>query len=418
MRIAFDSVILKNLAQRFGAAKNGSVTIMFSLMLVPMLALVGMGIEYGSAVIARSKIQNITDSAALAAGREFQISGDTAAARTKAENYYNAAVGAIMDNDSQFNFPSPSVAIDAVTGTMTIVGTGTMKTRFTRVVNFDQYELGARTEAMLSIGGNDQSIEIAMMLDVTGSMGGSKIADMKVAAKDVVEILVANDQSNHSSRVALAPFSRSVKVGSYYQAVTGYSPVSGSKTCVTERTGSQKFTDAAPGTGAYVKRYNTSYSCKPTSPIVPLTDDKDLLNATIDSFSAGGYTAGHIGTAWAWYLVSPKWNNIWPVESQATDYNQSDTIKAVILLTDGEYNTQYSSNGSSNYQARQLCENMKAEGVVVYTVGFELSASSAIDTMEQCATSNDHYYLAEDGDALKLAFRDIAFKLAQLRLSK
>ena len=418
MRTKFNSVVLNDVGQRFRAAKNGSVTIMFSLMLVPMLAIVGMGIEYGSAVIARSKIQNITDSAALAAGREFQITGDTAAAQTKAENYFNAAVRAIMDNNSQFNFPTPSVTINPVTGTMTIVSTGTMKTRFTQVINFDQYELGARTEAVLSMGGNDQSIEVAMMLDVTGSMGGSKIADMKVAAKDVIEILVANDQSNHTSRVALAPFSRSVKVGSYFQAVTGNSPVSSSKTCVTERTGGQKFTDAAPGAGAYVQQYNTSYSCKPTSAIVPLTDDKDLLNATIDSFSAGGYTAGHIGTAWAWYMVSPKWNSVWPAQSQATDYNQDDTIKAVILLTDGQYNTQYSSNGSSNYQARQLCENMKAEGVVVYTVGFELSASSAIETMEQCATSDSHYYLAEDGDALKLAFRDIAFKLAQLRLSK
>ena len=418
MRKTFNLNSLRQCCGRFGWDKGGNVTMIFAMMLVPLGAIVGLGLEYGTVVSARSKVQSIADSAALAAGREFQVSGDISASALVAENFYNAAVAKMKSDNARLHIPTPSVTIDSQTGTMTILTTGILYTQFARLVNFNQFDFGSRTEAVLSMGGGDQSIEVAMMLDVTGSMGGSKIVDMKAAAKDVIEILVANDQSDHTSRVALAPFSRSVKVGPYYQAVTGSSPVSGNKTCVTERTGSQKFSDAPPASGQYVKKYNTSYKCRPSSKIVPLTDDKNLLNATIDSFNASGSTAGHIGTAWAWYMVSPNWNNVWPTESQATAYNQEDTIKSVILLTDGQYNTQYSSNGSSDYQARQLCENMKAEGVIVYTVGFELTASSAIATMEQCASSESHYYLADDGDALKLAFRDIAFKLAQLRLSK
>ena len=403
---------------RFSRSNDGGVTMLFGLMIVPLIAIIGLGLEYGSVVSARSKVQNFADSAALAAGREFQISGNAAAAEQKAADYFNAAVAEMITNDSRFTIPNPSITVDPNSGTMTINVSGVMRTSFSRVLNFDEFNFGTISQAVLAMGGGNQNIEIAMMLDVTGSMGGSKIADMKLAAKDVIEILVANDQSNHVSRVALAPFSRSVKVGSYYQAVTGQVPVASNKTCVTERTGSQKFTDAAPGSGQYVEQYDVTKSCRPTAKIVPLTDDKNLLNSTIDSFSASGMTAGHLGTAWAWYLVSPNWNSIWPQESQAIGYNDTDTIKAVILLTDGQYNTQYSSNGSSDYQARQLCANMKQAGVVVYTVGFELTASSAIQTMEQCATSESHYYLAEDGDELRMAFRDIAFKLAQLRLSK
>ena len=186
----------------------------------------------------------------------------------------------------------------------------------TQVLGVNEMALGAQSEAVLAMGGGDQDLEVAMMLDVTGSMGGSKIADMKLAAKDLVEILVADDQSKHTSRVALAPFSRAVKVGSYFKAVTGSKPSRSWRTCVTERTGPEKYTDAAPGAGKYVEKYSGWY-CRPRAKIVPLTSNKTLLNSTIDSFSATGATAGHIGTAWAWYLVSPKWNSVWPASPAA-----------------------------------------------------------------------------------------------------
>lgn len=406
-----------NILQRFRRSNSGSFAILFTLALIPLMGIIGMGVEFGQAVIARSKLQHIADSAALAAGREFQVNGDVSAAEARAVSFYNSAVATMMSNGNRYDIPSPSITVDEMTGTMTINAAGTMNTAFLRVIHMDQIEFSTRTEAVLKIGNNNESIEVAMMLDVTGSMGGSKIQDMKEAAKDVIEILVANDQVHHTSRVALAPFSRTVNVGSnYFKKVTN-KKVKNGVTCVTERTSNQRYTDFAPGNGHWLKKYKNG-SCAPNSTIVPLTDDKTLLNATIDSFNASGMTAGHLGTAWAWYLVSPKWNNIWPADSQATPYNQDNSIKAVILMTDGQYNQVYSNNGSSDHQARQLCANMKDEGVVVYTVGFELTASNAIETMQQCASSTSHYYLAEDGDELKLAFRDIAFKLAQLRLSQ
>ena len=61
------------------------------------------------------------------------------------------------------------------------------------------------------------------------------------------------------------------------------------------------------------------------------------------------------------------------------------TAKIAILMTDGEYNTQYdvngintdrtpgagaAANGTSATQAKALCTGMKAKGIEVYTVGF------------------------------------------------
>ena len=87
-------------------------------------------------------------------------------------------------------------------------------------------------------------------------------------------------------------------------------------------------------------------------------------------------------------------------------------------MTDGEYNTKYSGSSSAT-QARALCTAMKAKGVTVYTVGFAISAGGEADmTMAQCATDDEHYYSADDPDALRSAFRDIALKIATLRLTQ
>jgi hypothetical protein len=123
-------------------------------------------------------------------------------------------------------------------------------------------------------------------------------------------------------------------------------------------------------------------------------------------------------------------------------YGTDSVQKIAILMTDGEYNTQYDSNGiSANYgsttscpqaangcstpQARALCTAMKAKGITIYTVGFQLGGNqTAIDTLSQCASPPTSpldpvkFYNADDGDQLKQAFRDIALKLTSLYLSK
>ncbi len=87
-------------------------------------------------------------------------------------------------------------------------------------------------------------------------------------------------------------------------------------------------------------------------------------------------------------------------------------------MTDGDYNQQYS-GPSSTTQARTLCANMKAKGIIVNTVGFQISAGGAADTtLRQCATDATFYYSAGDGDTLRMVFRDIALKIATLRLAE
>ena len=70
--------------------------------------------------------------------------------------------------------------------------------------------------------------------------------------------------------------------------------------------------------------------------------------------------------------------------------------------------------------AKRFSAAMKAKGITVYTVGFEIGGSSSVasQTLQQCATDPNKYYNADDGEELKQAFRDIALKLSSLYISK
>ncbi|MCB1512269.1 MAG: VWA domain-containing protein, partial [Hyphomicrobiaceae bacterium] len=287
-------------------------------------------------------------------------------------------------------------------------------------VGLPELPVNAAAQAMISAGGNaDSSVEISLMLDVTGSMGGQKIADLKAAAKDLIDIVVWDDQSRQTSRVAIAPFSEHVNVGrADYQAIVGVTPPGSgnAQTCIRERRGMDRYTDAAPGTGNWFDPGAETWQCKPQSTIMPLSNNKSALKAHIDSLSAEGYTAGHLGTAWAWYTLSPNWNTVWTTNSHAAPYT-SKTRKIAVLMTDGEYNRAYS-GATSAEQARAICANMKSSGITVYTIGFQIAAGGeAYQTLSQCASSSSHFFNSTTGNELRQAFREIALQVVTLRLS-
>ena len=451
--------------RRFGDDRKGDVAITFGLMAVAMFLFVGAAVDLGRWVHARSQTLAAMDSAVLAAARMIQLdSGDVSGAMQAAQRFYQENVR------NRLPLESDSVSF-AMTGdglAVTASGNAFIRTPFMSLANVERLPLmtGNSAEyprAELAVGGNaEQSIEISMMLDITGSMGGTKLADMKAAAKDLIDIVVWADQSQYTSKVALAPFSAAVNPGSLVGGIA-YNPTTprslnfrdganrnyNRSDCVSERQGSSRYTDAAPtGSNRLPRVYTSNGNCSPGSSasVMPLTSDKTALKNRIDSFSASGATAGHLGTAWAWYLLSPNWASVLPSGSQPASYSAPDLQKIAVLMTDGEYNMQYcntssttgvsapdrnsnggnntklsctTANASSTSQARSLCTNMKNAGITVYTVGFDIPVNSTADqTMQQCATSPGHYYSAQGGEQLRQAFRDIALKISTLYLSR
>ena len=413
------------LVARFAREKAGNVAMIFALTIVPVIGLVGGAVEFGKSFQERTKLQAALDGAVLAAGREFQVTGSQSAAKERAvaffnESMSNGASGAITKN-----------TVDPQSNILTLGGQVSSPSPFLSIVGVKSITVVAEAQAMLAVGGNSEvNLEVSLMLDITGSMSGSKIMDLKAAAKDLIDIVVWDDQSEWYSKVALAPFSPYVNLGGYFKAVTNRDPYGTgyNRTCVKERVDVERYLDGPPTNNWHFVAYGWNsigavvrerdYDCKTKTPIQPLTKDKDLLKSVIDSMSAGGSTAGHLGTAWSWYMLSPRWSNIWKGENLPGPYNDPTIRKIAVLMTDGQYNTRY--NGpQSTRQARRFCESMKLAGLEIFTIGFQLDSRTALATLrDYCASDRSHHYDADSGDALRQAFRDIALRLAQLRLSK
>ncbi len=189
-----------------------------------------------------------------------------------------------------------------------------------------------------------------------------------------------------------------------------------------ERGYSQAISNSPSSSGAL----STSYqSCQASVPI-PLTDDKELLNAHVSSLVAGGGTAGHIGLAWGWYLISPNWSSIWPEESEPRAYDDETSIRAVILMTDGDFNSTHPLALTGSFQqAQALCDEMKATdpNMMIYTVGFQVpdtvqTTGSGETILEYCATDAAHTFDAANGEQLRQAYQEIARDIADLHLKQ
>ncbi|WP_332701248.1 TadE/TadG family type IV pilus assembly protein, partial [Devosia sp.] len=433
-------------ARRMTRDEGGASAVFFAvalLMLTPMtLGLVDVYIS----TTQRGQLQDALDTATLYAARS------SATTTAEIDTIGDAALIANLVLPEGESIVESNFVLDGVK----VVGSAAVTPPGISPQIWNQQNLRATSEVVR----NSNHVEVALVLDTTGSMSGQKLTDMKTAAKDLVDIVVQDIQTPYYSKMAIVPYSMAVNVGSYASSVrgspkAGQNPTRGTNdvppyttfrfknadwnnrdwtinSCVTERTGAEAYTDAAPNTNAALVGPNyqssTSY-CTAVSEIQPLSTSKTTLKNKINGFTATGVTAGHIGLAWGWYMVSPNFAYLWPTASKPAAYGTDDLLKVVILMTDGEFNTQYcngvvskdswstssgsriscnATNGSAFTQAKTLCTNMKAQGVIIYTVGFALGGNaSAVDVMNSCATDEKHVYLPGSGAALKDAFKAI-----------
>jgi Flp pilus assembly protein TadG len=78
--------------RRFIQDRRANVAMMFGLMVVPMIFIVGMGIDYGTAARLKSKMNAAADAAVLAAVTPAMMTQSNAASTTAATNMFNALV--------------------------------------------------------------------------------------------------------------------------------------------------------------------------------------------------------------------------------------------------------------------------------------------------------------------------------------
>lgn len=409
----------------FGRDQRGTVAIIFGLAFFVVILSAGIAIDVGRVMHVNSKISSALDAAALAAAKARRESGLT---DTETEEVAHRFFLANMrgHGGDYATVTSFRAVVDSRSNSIQLHVEADAPTIFGNIAGVGKFSFPKSATAIYK-----QDLELAMALDITGSMCSpcTKIDALKAAAKDLVDILLPDGDTGDLHRIAIAPYAATVNVSSYNRAVANGRSADG---CVIERLTGDRESDAAPGTGGYFAVHgdlnsgsNGRYSC-PTSEVMPLSNDKRALKSHIDGLRTGGFTAGHLGAQWAWHMLAPAWESVWPSSSKPAAYNDGKTIKAMILMTDGEFNTSYTAGTSSSAQtnqsflhARNICANMKADQkIIVYTVGFQLRDRDAIDALRNCAnTVEKHHFLAEDADELREAFRAIATQLANLRIS-
>lgn len=397
----------------------------FGVMLTGLLFLAGMALDYSRAMNVRSRVSDAADAAALAAGRALMAGGMTAEEiRALALQYFNENVKSV---NSQATLGAPRIDIDTQSGGVTIDVNSKVKLTLARIIGKQTLDFPIST----SVNFSQKDIEVGMALDITGSMGNldsngqRKIDGLKQAFEAfATRLLPDNASDTQKVRIAVAPYAAGLNLGGFADDITANRSKDG---CVTERADRRTSDDVAifavaqdgvrdtdPTEGNVG---NNAYGC-PSAKLIPLSDDRDSLIQEVNQFKANGWTAGHIGTQWAWNLISDKWN--WGSGANAESYDlvsQNKLMKAVVLMTDGTFNTAYNGKKSSD-QAIALCDAMKAKGVVIFAVAFD-ATPAAEATLKACATDGAGYYAnASTGDQLESAFNNFAAKLTELRITK
>lgn len=175
-------------------------------------------------------------------------------------------------------------------------------------------------------------------------------------------------------------------------------------------------------TGAFDPKYATC----PTTAVAPLTNNRTDLLATVNGMTASSGTAGHQGVAWAYYMISPEWKDIWPSASEPLAWDEPDTIKAIILMTDGAFNNNHPIAGvDSTTQASEICDHIRDnenKNIVVYTIGFQVPDNvpkiNGKTILQHCATRPEYAFDASNAQELTDAYTAIASSISDLRIKR
>ena len=315
------------------------------------------------------------DSAGLAAGR---IALDVNA-EDVARQYFDANFGA----NAKINLTDFDFEVDPTFHFVTLSAEATRPTYFMRVFGHDTMTVAARTVIERQTNG----MELALVMDNTGSMFGSPFNAMQPAAYDLIDILFGDETEIDNLWVSLVPYTATVNIGNWRTGwlatgdrvltnLASYS-TAGWKVCVMAQPmpydgddtpiSSQKLTSFFYAATASTSDnnwptikpnqvYNNSVNvsrgpnlgCGPA--ITPLTKSRMTIDAAIGNMAAWGRggTTGNLGVTWGWRTISPRWRGAWGGETpndMPLDYDTNYMEKVVVILTDG--NNQFHDNDAS-----------------------------------------------------------------------
>lgn len=250
---------------------------------------------------------------------------------------------------------------------------------FMHMLGIDRFDAAAGSRAEQKI----TDVEIALVLDVSGSMGGTKISNLRTAASKFVATMLDNDPNRRIS-IAIVPYNAQVNLGptllSKFNVTAPHNALNrpfdvANHNCLelppsvfgaagisrTVALPQMAQSDHAYGTDTgnyYTAPTNTSYAvpnfganfCRTeANNVVRMpSQDKAQLQGWINGLTANGNTSIALGMKWGTALLDPSARSIYDeyiaagqmsanLSGRPFDTGSRDSMKVIVLMTDGEH---------------------------------------------------------------------------------
>jgi len=224
---------LAGFLRRFGRARHGGIALNFALIALP-LAVLSLGlIDVNRASMSKRALQDALDAAALVVAKS---DADTnAEADTLGDKALAAQLSAINANNGTLG--SATFTLGG-TGGNTVIADATMSVTPV-VANLwlqGNMSIGAHSEVVRSA----VNLEVALVLDITYSMVGTPLSDLKAAAVQLVDLVVKDTQTPYYTKMALVPYSMGVNLDTQAATARGSIPAAKSITGASWSVGTAK----------------------------------------------------------------------------------------------------------------------------------------------------------------------------------
>lgn len=399
---------------------RGNVSVMLAVAAVPVLLAAGSAVDYLRLSNAKTEFQAALDGAALAAALP---AGKTDEERIEIAKAYFAS------NIPGYKGEPPEVDVTINAESVETTVKVALPTSFMRVAGIDAMQIDEFAEVMRPFEG---SAEVVLVLDYSGSMNtNGKYESMAVAANEMMTSLdTAIDDDK--LKMGLVPFSAMIHTSMDKNYVNQSSKTATWTGCTQDRSYPHNTNVDTPTTDAKTKwgyidgnGENTgSYGCPSYQTkglkVVPLTSDIPGLKTKLSVMRPLGNTNIPLGAEFGWNLLDPQL----PYDEGAP-YDDPLNRKFLVLLTDG---VQTSSEWGGDTQRSiphgrenllSLCEGMRAEGITVFTIAYDIKDAEVTDLLKACAPGR--YFEPDKGsDDISAVFSAITSKIKHqiARLSK
>lgn len=339
------------------------------------------------------------------------------------------------------------------------------KNSFGSVVGGDAEKVSVSATAVWS----QRAMDMVLVLDTTLSMEGTRLTSLKRAATDMVNMIDGFENDNF--RISVVPFSNYVNVGmsrryeSWMTVPNDTSTtsnvcrtrrdVTSSTNCRTVRGTRDRDGVSVPYTyqqcdNAYGAEYEVCgpqtvtqkwYGCVGSrdephdtrtdyngrkfpgllnvgcgAEVLEMTSSLAAARSTISNLSAVGNTYMPSGLMWGWRALSSDRPLRVSIEPK--------TERVMVLMTDGE-NTRSkngdkhegSSKADADRKTTEICNAVKSEEIIVYTIAYEVTDAATKSLLQNCASGRQRYFNARNAQQLERAFKEIAESLSDLRIS-